>query len=92
VSESPVRFERHLGDGSVEIYMSPDGAPSGQRRIFLTEFADPTGARVQLTYDGSMRLVGITDAVGQVSTLSYELAADPLKVTKFTDPFGRTAI
>ena len=46
---------------------------------------------MQLTYDESLRLVAITDAIGQVTTLSYELPADPLKITKVTDPFGRFA-
>ena len=35
--------------------------------------------------------MAITDAIGQVTTLSYELPADPLKITRVTDPFGRYA-
>ena len=33
----------------------------------------------------------MTDAIDQVTTLSYELATDPLKITKVTDPFSRFA-
>ena len=33
----------------------------------------------------------MTDAIGQVTTLAYLDAADPLPVTKVTDPFGREA-
>jgi RHS repeat-associated protein len=38
-----------------------------------------------------LRLTSVTDAIGQVTILSYELISDPLKVTKITDPFGRSA-
>jgi RHS repeat-associated protein len=46
---------------------------------------------VTLTYDVNLRLVAVTDAIGQVTTLSYELTNDTYKVTKVTDPFGRFA-
>jgi YD repeat-containing protein len=91
-STSPLRYERRMNDGTVEIYAQGDGAPSGQlRRVFLTEVIDPQGQSVQLTYDAQLRLVALTDAIGQVSTLAYEHASDPLKITKVTDPFGRVA-
>jgi RHS repeat-associated protein len=35
--------------------------------------------------------MSLTDAVGRQTTFSYELAAQPLLITKITDPFGRTA-
>jgi RHS repeat-associated protein len=91
-STSPLRYERRMNDGTVEIYAQGDGAPSGEpRRVFLTEVIDPQGQTVQLTYDAQLRLVAVTDAIGQVSTLAYEHASDPLKITKVTDPFGRAA-
>jgi len=80
-------YERHLPDGSNEIYSTPDGTG----RIFLNQFVDPQGNPVTLTYDSSFRIVAITDAIGQVTTLTYGLAADPLKITRVTDPFGRFA-
>src|SRR5262249_3947425 len=43
------------------------------------------------TYDAQLRLVAVTDAVGQVTTLAYDLPQDPWKITKITDPFGRVA-
>ncbi|HEX4662635.1 MAG TPA: hypothetical protein VH144_03400, partial [Candidatus Saccharimonadales bacterium] len=55
----------------------------------MTQSVDPHGNALTYTYDGSFRLVAVTDALGQVTTLSYELGSDPLKVTKVTDPFGR---
>jgi RHS repeat-associated protein len=91
VSESPLRYERRLPDGTVEAYTLSDGAPAGQRRVFLTQLTDPRGQSVQLTWDSQARLVAMTDAIGQVTTLTYGLASDPLKITKATDPFGRFA-
>ena len=62
-----------------------------QRRIFLTSIVDPQGQTLQMTYDAQLRVVAITDAIGQVTTVSYEHPTDPLKITKVTDPFGRFA-
>ncbi len=53
--------------------------------------ADVAGNKVTLTYDSQMRIVAITDAIGQVSTLTYGLSGKPLVVTQITDPFGRSA-
>ena len=49
------------------------------------------GARRTRPYDfnSGVRLLAITDALGQVTTLSYDLPSDPLKITQVTDPFGR---
>ncbi len=73
-------------DGSREIYGLSDGA----NRFFLTQSTDPSGNTLTYSYDIQMRLVSVTDAIGQVTVLSYE-NADPLKITKVTDPFGRFA-
>lgn len=61
------------------------------RKVFLTEVIDPQGQSLTFTYDASVRLVALTDAVGQVTTLDYLDAGDPLRLTRVTDPFGRTA-
>jgi RHS repeat-associated protein len=87
---SPIRYEHRLPDGTVEVFSQSDGASTSPRRIFLTELRDPLGQTLTFTYDGSLRLVAATDALGQVSTVSYE-DTDPLKITKVTDPFGRFA-
>src|SRR5581483_10298803 len=83
-SDSPLRFERRLPDGSVEVFGLSDGTPAGQGwpRVFLTDIIDIRGQAVHLTYDGQFRLTAITDALGQVTTISYELPSDPLKITK----------
>jgi RHS repeat-associated protein len=91
VSRSPIRYERQLPDGSTEVFTLSNGALEGQRTIFMTSIIDPQGQAVQLTYDAQFRIVAITDAVGQVTTLSYAWPGDPLKLTKVTDPFGRFA-
>jgi RHS repeat-associated protein len=91
ISTSPIRYERRLRDGSVEVFAQSDGSTGGQRRVFLTEIIDPQGQSVTFTYDSSLRLVAATDALGQVTLVEYEHPTDPLKVTSVTDPFGRTA-
>ena len=90
-STSPIRYERREADGSREVYELADGAATSPRRIFLTEMFDPQGQRVLLTYDAQRRLVSLTDAIGQVTTVAYEHPTDSLKITKVTDPFGRAA-
>src|SRR5207244_13016221 len=90
-SSSPIRYERRLPDGSVEVFAQADGASTFPRRVFMTQWKDPAGNAVTYTYDSSLRLVAATDAIGQVTTLSYDLTSDPLKVTRVTDPFGRFA-
>jgi len=93
VSDDPVRWERRLPDGTVEVYASPDRAASlPNRKTFLTQVIDPQGHTLSYTYDSSMRLVAATDSVGQVSTFEYLDASHPLLMTKMTDPFGRTAL
>jgi RHS repeat-associated protein len=90
-SASHVRYERLLPDGSIEVFAQPDGASTYPRRVFMTQSIDPQGNALTFTYDAQLRVVAVTDAVGQVTTLDYELAQDIWKVTKVTDPFGRTA-
>ena len=89
-SSSPLTFERRHTDGSKEVYGLPDGGTAGSRRVFLTAIVDPHGQALTLTWDAQFRLVALTDALGQVTTLQYE-DADPLKVTSVADPFGRIA-
>ena len=91
VSGSPILYRRLLADGTFEEYGQPDGALAFPRKVLLTRLVDAQGNALSFTYDASLRLVAATDAVGQVTTLSYERPGDPLKVTKVTDPFGRAA-
>lgn len=86
-------YERRLPDGGREVFALAQNLTGRdfRRRLFLTEFADPAGNTVRLTYDSRFRIIAVTDAIGQVTRLSYDLAADALKVTRVTDPFGRSA-
>lgn len=86
-------YERRLPDGSKQIFSVSDGATGYPRKIFMTQVADPAGNAVSIGYDSSFRITTLTDALGQITTLSYELIDDPLKITKVSEPFptGRTA-
>lgn len=84
-------YERRLPDGSKQVFGLSDGAISYPRKIFMTQLIDPAGNAVTIGYDASFRITTLTDALSQVTTVSYELVNDPLKITKVTDPFGRFA-
>jgi RHS repeat-associated protein len=88
---SPTSYKMTFPDGSKLIFAQPTSSLGTSRRVFLSQVVDPSGNVVTLTYDTEFRLVAITDAIGQVTTLSYDLAGDDLKITKVTDPFGRFA-
>ena len=89
---SPGTYEMLSPDGSRKIFSQSDGAIGSSRKIFLTQVIDPFGNAVSLTFDGNLRITTITDAIGQVTTISYEHPTDIFKITKVTDPFGRFAI
>ena len=81
-------FTLTFPDGTFQEFNQPVGS-GGQ--FFMTAIGDAAGNTVILTYDSQMRIVAITDAIGQVSTLTYGLSGSPLLVTQITDPFGRSA-
>jgi RHS repeat-associated protein len=99
---SPDSYEMVSRDGTRKVFSTPfselDPAVLGpsKRKIFLTKLIDPEGNAVSLSYDANLRLVAITDAIGQITTISYEsppeiVPLDIFKITKVTDPFGRFA-
>jgi RHS repeat-associated protein len=91
VKTGATSYERRMSDGSKQIFGLSDGAASYPRRVFMTQVVDPAGNAVSIGYDGSFRVTSLTDALGQTTNVAYELPADPLKITKVTDPFGRYA-
>ena len=92
VTHDPPRYERRLPDGTVDVFTLADRAATlSGRRIFLTAHTDPRGHTVEYTYDANFRLIAVTDALGQVTTFSYQHSTDPNLLTKVTDPFGRYA-
>ena len=87
----PASYQMMAGDGSKLIFNQSDGSVGTSRKIFLTQVVDPYTNAVNLAYDSSLRLISITDAIGQVTTLSYSNATFTNAITRVTDPFGRFA-
>jgi YD repeat-containing protein len=90
VSSNPIQYERRLPDGSVETFAQPEAGTAFPRKVFLTEDKDPQGNKLTFVYDQTMQLQAIFDALGQMTTLSYDEQTG-LRITAITDPFGRTA-
>jgi RHS repeat-associated protein len=92
---SPNSYACMTSQGYKQIYSHPDGATTYPRNIFLTQMVDPSGNTLTFTYDGHNRLVAVTDAIGQVTTLSYGSTnvydSRFYQITRVTDPFGRSA-
>jgi len=85
-------YERRMKDGSIEVYNQPDS--SSPPRIFLTQVKNPQGDTVFVQYDANFRITTITDAIGQVSTISYVSNTVGnvgfYKIASITDPFSRS--
>jgi hypothetical protein len=91
-ANNTVRFERHLPDGSAEVFEQPFGGMAGSGQKFaLTQVVDPDGNSVHVHYDVFARIDYIEDAAHQRTLFSYADPTDQLKVTQVTDPFGRFA-
>lgn len=86
-------YQMRARDGSKLIFSQSDSSAGTARKIFLTQILDPFGNAVTLTYDANLRVTALTDAIGQVTTLSYELGGPDqmFLITRVTDPFGRFA-
>ena len=88
---SPIRYERRLTDGSIEVFSQPVAGASVPRKVLLTGLVDSQGDALTFVYDGLLRLVALVDATGQATTVAYENANDRLKISRVTDPLGRSA-
>jgi RHS repeat-associated protein len=92
---SPDTYEMLSRDGARKVFsqpfIEPDGKGGTRRKIFLAQLIDPHGNAVSLSYDDNHRVIAITDAIGQVTTITYDHPTDIFKITKVTDPFGRFA-
>lgn len=97
-NQAETRVQLSKLDASTYQQLNPDGSrlifgyrtgAAGARRYFLTQLIDSSGNGLTFDYDTSSRLVAVTDALGQVTTLDYTDPADPLRLTQVTDPFGR---
>jgi len=79
-------FELKFPDGRVYVYNIPDGVTSAVS--LLVEVRDAYGQKLSMGYNTAARLTTITDALGKVTTLTYN---DDGLVIQAADPFGRTA-
>jgi YD repeat-containing protein len=84
-------YEQRFRDGSRRVFGTSDGSTGTSRRIFMTQLIDPAGNAVQMSYDSSLRITNVVDAIGQPTVLGYTNSAYPFAVTSVQDPFGRTA-
>src|SRR5262249_33078667 len=93
-STNPISYKMISPDGSVKIFSQSDGGTGLTRNVFLTKLIDPFGNAVTLNYDANLRVTSITDALNQITTVSYQLPTDPpphndiYKIKQVTDPFG----
>lgn len=89
VMVSATHYERQAVDGSKLVFDLAE--PSG--RVYLTQIVDVQGNALTMSYDANFRLVTVTDAIGQATTLAYasDTFGEPgfYLVAKVTDPFGR---
>jgi RHS repeat-associated protein len=84
-------YTRTAQDGSKEIYDVSDN-PASPGKVFLSKLVDPYGNALFFRYDSQLRLVSITDALGQVTVLEHdESGSDPMRIKSVWDPFGRHA-
>jgi YD repeat-containing protein len=97
----PDSFEIISPDGSKSLFTQPDNSIGSTRNVYLTQRVDPMGNAVTVSYDADLRVIALTDALGQLTTLSYGTITnncappDPAQsysvLTRVTDPFGRSA-
>jgi RHS repeat-associated protein len=87
----PNSYELLYGDGSKLIFSQSDGSVGSTRNVFMTEMEDPQGNAVTLVFDSNLRIVAVTDAIGQVTIVSYGPPSTSTRVSRVTDPFGRFA-
>jgi RHS repeat-associated protein len=86
-------YQMTFPDGSVQMYgISDHGSP---QKIYMSQSIDSASNALTYTYDSTYRLVAVTDAIGQVSTVSYVSNTSTNSgynlIQQVTDPFGRSA-
>jgi RHS repeat-associated protein len=90
----PISYELRTTDGSKQIFNVPNGTVGAGRKVFLAQTIDPMGNVLTYSYSGT-RIIGVTDAKGQVSTIEYKSTAvgssDYYRIGKVTNPFGKFA-
>ena len=79
-------FTLRFPDDMVYEYAIPSGTTSLQP--FLVKISDQYGQSLTFGYDTNVHLTTITDALGQITTITYTNGL----ATSVADPFGRTAL
>ncbi len=88
VSTNPIVYELRFADGSKSVFAESNNSNSYPRKIFLSKRVDAQGNVISLDYDAQMRLLTVTDAIGQTSHFHYDNTNYPLAITGVTGPFG----
>lgn len=85
-------YEMDYADGSKATFSAANTA--SPRKIFMTSATDPQGNSLTFTYDGNFRMTAVTDAIGQITTITYGSTSSSspafYQIATVTDPFGRT--
>lgn len=85
-------YQLQFPDGSIETFNQAD--TSSPPRLFMTEITDPQGNSALVQYDTNFRITTITDAINQVTTVSYVSNtvgnSGFYKIAQITDPFSRS--
>ena len=85
-------YQRQLKSGAVEVYNLSDTA--SPPHVFMTEVFDPTGNSLQIQYDANYRITKMTDAINQVTSVSYVSNtvgnSGFYVISQITDPFSRS--
>jgi RHS repeat-associated protein len=84
---TPSAYEQINPDGSMFIFGFKNNST-----YFVTEAVDAQGNTETFGYDASTRIIAVTDAIGQVTTLAYNDPLNSSHITNVTDPFGRTCL
>jgi RHS repeat-associated protein len=107
IATNPISYSMLWPDGSQFVFSQSDGSVGTSRRVFLSQVIDPQGNTVSLGYEGSLLvsltdaigqvttithgLPGAGAGTAGPCTFTNTVAPDPYKITKITDPFGRSA-
>ena len=87
---NPDHYERLFPDGSKQVFDRFQDTASYPRKIFMTQWVDPTGESAAIDYDTDqrypLRIKKIRDALGFETNLEYNEPNYPYRISKVTEP------
>jgi RHS repeat-associated protein len=94
VRTSASTYEKRFPDGSKQVFgPDSDGATTSPRLVFMTHVVDAIGNSVEIRYiPQTTKIDKIIDPLNQQTRFYYEDTSDPYRITKVTDPFGRSVL